>query len=121
MRISYWSSDVLSSGLQVGESAVVVEHGGVALQDERAIVSFDSLVPAAGAVVQQADAVPGPPERRIESHGPLQRELGRLILALQQQGDAAALLRPGRRLRQRHEAREGLLGDRKSTRLNSRH
>src|SRR3546814_19325377 len=110
MRISYWSSDVLSSGLQVGESAVVVEHGGVALQDERAIVGLDSLVPATGAVVQQADAVPGPPERRIESHGALQRELGRLLLALQQQGDAAALLRPGRRLRSPEERRVGKEG-----------
>src|SRR3546814_17239049 len=61
---------------QVGESAVVVQHGGVALQDESAIVGLDSLVPATGAVVQQADAVPGPPERRIASHGALQRELG---------------------------------------------
>src|SRR3546814_5125033 len=75
----------------------------------RSILGLDSLVPATGAVVQQADAVPGPPARRIESHGALQRELGRLILALQHQGDAAALLRRGRRLRPRHEAREGLL------------
>src|SRR3546814_13367194 len=68
------------------------------------------MSPFAGAVVHQADTVPGSPLRQIEFWRPLQGKQGFLLLPLQQQRDAQPLFRRGGDLRQLRQGGKGLLG-----------